>query len=86
MLDFEDSLYLYFAMLSHFSRVRFCDPVDCSPPGSSVHGILQAGVLEWVSMTPPGDLTDLGMEPVSLKSPALAGQFFTTSATWQALG
>ena len=25
-----------------------CDPVDCSPPGSSVHGILQARVLEWV--------------------------------------
>ena len=26
------------------------DPVDCSPPGSSVHGILQAGILEWVAM------------------------------------
>ena len=26
-----------------------CDPVDCSPPGSSVHGILQAGTLEWVA-------------------------------------
>ena len=25
-----------------------CDPVDCSPPGSSVHGILQARILEWV--------------------------------------
>ena len=27
-----------------------CDPVDCSPPGSSVHGILQARKLEWVAM------------------------------------
>ena len=27
-----------------------CDPVDCSPPGSSVHGILQARILEWVTM------------------------------------
>ena len=27
-----------------------CDPVDCSPPGSSVHGILQAKILEWVAM------------------------------------
>ena len=27
-----------------------CDPVDCSPPGSSVHGILQARILEWVAM------------------------------------
>ena len=26
------------------------DPVDCSPPGSSVHGILQARILEWVAM------------------------------------
>ena len=29
-----------------------CDPNDCSPPGSSVHGILQARMLEWVAMTP----------------------------------
>ena len=28
----------------------FWDPTDCSPPGSSVHGILQAGILEWVSI------------------------------------
>ena len=28
----------------------FCDPMDCSPPGSSVHGILQARILEWVAM------------------------------------
>ena len=28
-----------------------CDPVDCSPPGSSVHGILQAGLLEWVAIS-----------------------------------
>ena len=27
-----------------------CDPMDCSPPGSSVHGILQARILEWVVM------------------------------------
>ena len=33
----------------------------------------------------PGDLPDLGIEPVSLTSPALAGGFFTTSTTWEAL-
>ena len=33
---------------------------------------------------PPGDLPDPGMEPLSLMSPALAGRFFTTSATWEA--
>ena len=27
-----------------------CDPMDCSPPGSSAHGILQARILEWVAM------------------------------------
>ena len=32
----------------------------------------------------PGDLPNLGIEPVSLTSPALAGGFFTTSATWEA--
>ena len=29
--------------------LTLCDPMDCSPPGSSVHGILQAGILEWVA-------------------------------------
>ena len=33
---------------------------------------------------PSGDLPDLGIEPMSLTSPALAGEFFTTSATWEA--
>ena len=28
-----------------------CDPVDCSPPGSSVHGVLQARILEWVAIS-----------------------------------
>ena len=36
-----------------------CSPVDCSPPGSSVHGILQARILEWV----PGDLPHPGIHP-----------------------
>ena len=41
----------------------FCDPVNCSPPGSSVHGILQARILEWVVISfsressPPRDQT-----------------------------
>ena len=42
-----------------------CDPMDCSPPGSSVHGILQARILEWVAMPSSMDLPDRGMEPVS---------------------
>ena len=37
--------------LSHFSRVRLCDPIDRSPPGSSVHRILQARILECVAIS-----------------------------------
>ena len=33
------------------SCVTLCDPLDCSPPGSSVHGILQARILEWVPIS-----------------------------------
>ena len=33
------------------SCLILCDPVDCSPPGSSVHGILQARILEWVAIS-----------------------------------
>ena len=50
----------------------------CSPPGSSVHGISQARILEWVAFPPPGDLPDPGTKPMSPASPALAGGFFTT--------
>ena len=32
------------------SHLQLCDPIDCSPPGSSVHGSLQARVLEWGAM------------------------------------
>ena len=61
-----------------------CDPMDCSPPGSSLHGILQARILEWVAMRTSRDLPNPGIEPTSLKSPALTGGFFTTSITWEA--
>ena len=59
-----------------------CNPVDCGPPGSSVLGILQARILEWVAI--PGDLPDPGIEPAFLTSAAFVGGFFTTSATWEA--
>ena len=52
--------------------------MDCSLPGSSVRGILQAAILKWVAMPPSGDLTDPEIKPASLESPELAGGFFTT--------
>ena len=55
-----------------------CDPMDCSPPGSSVHGTLQAGILEWVAMSSsrpssqPRDRTHIS---------CIAGGFFTTESS-----
>ena len=63
------------------SCLTLCDPMDCSPPGSSVHGILQARILEWVAISLSKRSPDPGIKPTSLMSPALAGRFFTTSAT-----
>ena len=57
----------------------FCNPMHCSPPDSSVHGISQARILEWVAIpfsrgsSPSRDQTT---------SPALAGGFFTTALPW----
>ena len=61
-----------------------CDPMDYSPPDTSVHGILQARILSGLPCPSLEDLPNPGVEPTSLKSPALAGGLFTTSATWEA--
>jgi len=53
------------------------DPVGCSPPGS-VHGILQARILEWVAISYSKGSSQPGIEPASPSSPALAEGFFTT--------
>ena len=61
------------------SRIRLCDPMDCSLPGSSVHEILQARILDWVAIIPfsrgssqPRDWTWVS---------SIAGRFFTVWAT-----
>ena len=64
-------------ILSHFSSPTLWAPMDCSPPGSSVHGILQIRILEWVAMpfsrasSPPRDQTHISC------SSCIAGWFFT---------
>ena len=55
-----------------------CDHTDCSPPSPSVNGIFQARILEEVAVFYSRDLSNPGIEPESLVSPALAGGFFTT--------
>ena len=64
-----------------------CDNMDYNPPGCSVHGILQARILEWVAMPSSrgsSQSSDPGIKHMFLMSPALAGRFFSTSATWEA--
>ena len=68
----------FFKVLVTQSCPTLCDPMDCSPPGSSVHGILQARILEWVAMSfsrgssQPRDWTWVS---------CTAGRFFTIWAT-----
>ena len=57
--------------------------MNCRPPGSSAHGIFQQEYWSVLPCPPPGDLPDPGIEPTSVTAPALAGKFFTTSATWE---
>ena len=66
------------AMLSHSVVQLFCNPRDCSPPGSSVQGIFSQEYWSWLSFPTPGDLPDPGIKPACPVSPALAGGFFTT--------
>jgi len=58
----QNVIYIVLA-LNHFCCLTLCDPMNYSPPGSSVHGILQARILEWVAIpfrrgsSQPGDQT-----------------------------
>ena len=61
-----------------------CNPMDCSPLGSSVCGIFQVRILEWVVISYSRGSPDSGIKSMSLVSPALAGRFFTTPDTWEA--
>ena len=53
------------------SCLTLCDPMDWSPPGSSIRGILQARILEWVAMPPPADLPNPEIKLMSPLSPVL---------------
>ena len=74
-LNFTSVDYMCVSAKSLQSCPTLCDPMDYSPPDSSVHGTLQARILEWFAISSPGDRPNPGKE---LLSPALAGRFFTT--------
>ena len=74
--------------LSRFSRVQLSvtswTQASLSYQASLSMGFSRQEYWSGLPCPPPGDLPDTGTEPVSLTSPALAGKFFTTSATWEA--
>ena len=77
------SCKLYMCAKSVQSCLTLCDPMEYSPPGSSVHGILQARVLEWVAMpSSRGSSQPRGWTQVSCIG---RSGFFTASTTWEAV-
>ena len=64
----------YCCLAAHL-RPTLCDPMDCSPPGSSVHVTSQARILEWVAISFSKGSSRPGIKPAS---PALAGGFITS--------
>ena len=67
------------------SRPTLCNPMDCSPPSSSVHGILQAGILKWVAMpSSRGSTQPRNRTRISYGLLCWQARFFTTNATWEA--
>ena len=67
------------------SCLTLCNPLDRSPPGSSVHGVSQARILEWVVISFSRGSSQPRDQTAYLTSSAFAGGFFTTSATWETL-
>ena len=73
-------------MLSHFSHVRlFVTPWTVAYQAPLFMGISSQEYWSGLPCLPPGNLPKPGIEPASVTSPALAGGFFTTSATWEVL-
>ena len=66
------------------SRVRLCDPKDCSPQAPLSMGFSRQEYWSGLPFPPPGDLPDPVIQLTSPGPPALAGEFFTTSATCEA--
>ena len=74
LVERQDPTCCMYVVLSHFSCVRLSDPMNCSLPGSSVHGISQVRILQWVVIpfsrgsSQPRDQTQVS---------CTAGRFFT---------
>ena len=78
---FCTALFLYGVRAQ--SCLTLCDPKDCSPPGSSVRGILRQEY--WLPFPSPGHRPNPGIKPTPPASPASAGRFFTTAPSGRPL-
>ena len=77
-------LYVCVCAKSLQSCSTLCNPTDQSPPGSSIHGIFHAGILQRVAMPSSWGSSQSRDRTTFLTSLALAGKFFTTTTTWEA--
>ena len=82
----EDMACMHAKLLQ--SCLTLCDPMDCTPPGSSVHGIHQARLLEWVAL-PSFRGSSQPRDQTHTSYVSCFGRWvlfcFTTSATWETL-
>ena len=77
--SYTDRVFLHCVVVfQSLSCVRLCNPMGWSQPESSVYGISQARILQWVAISFSGDLPDSGIEPASPGYLVLASGFFTT--------
>ena len=74
-LSHREALKVSYSIWMNFSKrvlmfaqlcLSLCNPMDCIPPGFSIHGIFQARILEWVAISYSGASSNQGIEPVSL--------------------
>ena len=85
LLVWMGNLYFKVAGLhvSCFNLVQLCDRKTVARQAPLSVGFPRQEYWSGLPFPPPGDLFDQGIEPASLLSPALAGGFFTTRATWK---
>ena len=86
MGELRSHTHVHACVLRRFSRVQLFATLRTAACQASLSmGLSRQEYWSGLPCPPPGNLPDPGIEPVSLMSSALAGRFFTTNATWEAL-
>ena len=67
------------------SLLTLCNPMDCSPPGSSIHGLLQTGTLEWVAISSSRGSSQRKDRTQVLSASGIGQQTLYRCSTWEAL-